>query len=125
MKSTTLRRLDGYRTLLDEAMQSLEHSDRTAVCFVISRISPCAKSARRWAQAKTRLRNASAAPSSPCGNFLETQSSSERQRARGLISANAIQAAPFGLAATFATGAVLAAGTLSSSTAIPSLKLLL
>jgi len=56
--------------LLDEAMQSLEHSDRTAVLLRYFENKSLARS-RRGAGLERRRgsENGSAAPSSPCENF--------------------------------------------------------
>jgi RNA polymerase sigma factor (sigma-70 family) len=109
--------------LLDEAMQSLEDSDRTAVLLRYFEN----KSLREVGEALGASEDAaqkrvSRAVESMRGFFSKRKISVSASGLVALISANAIQAAPGGLAATLATSTVLAAGTLSSSTAIPIAK---
>jgi len=109
--------------LLDEAMQSLEHSDRTAVLLryfenkSLREVGEALGSSEDAAQKRVRR-----AVDSMREFFSKRKVAVSASGLAALISANAIQAAPCGLAATFATGTVLAAGTLSSSTAIPIAK---
>src|SRR5205814_392737 len=109
--------------LLDEAMQSLEDSDRTAVLLRYFEN----KSLREVGEALGASEDAaqkrvSRAVESMREFFSKRKVAVSASGLAALVSANAIQAAPGGLAATLATSTVLAAGTLSSSTAIPIAK---
>jgi RNA polymerase sigma factor (sigma-70 family) len=106
--------------LLDEAMQSLDDSDRTAILLRFFEN----KSLREVGDA---LGSSEDAAQKRVGRAVESlrEFFSKRKVAMtaggltALISANAVQAAPSGLAAALGTGTVLAASALSSSTAVP------
>ena len=109
--------------LLDEAMQSLAESDRTAVLLRFFEN----KSLREVGEALGASEDAAQKRVSRALNSMREFFSKRKVAVSvtglaGLISANAIQAAPSGLAATLAAGSALAAGTIASSTLIPIAK---
>ena len=105
--------------LLDEAMQSLDESDRTAILLRYFEN----KSLREVGEALGASEDAAQKRVSRAVERLR-ESLSKRKVTVGasglaaLVSANAIQAAPSGLAAAVATGAVMASTTITSSVAI-------
>ena len=109
--------------LLDEAMQSLADSERTALLLRFFEN----KSLREVGEALGASEDAaqkrvSRALDSMREFFSKRKLAVSVTGLAALISANAIQAAPSGLAATLAAGSALAAGTISSSTLIPIAK---
>jgi RNA polymerase sigma factor (sigma-70 family) len=105
--------------LLDEAMQSLEDGDRTAILLryfenkslrevgeALGTNEDAAQ--KRVSRAVDRLRD----------SFSKHKVSVGASGLVALVSANAVQAAPAGLAVGVATGAVLASTTISTSTAV-------
>jgi RNA polymerase sigma factor (sigma-70 family) len=105
--------------LLDEAMQSLEDADRTALLLryfenkslreVGQAIGASEDAAqKRVSRAVDRLREF----------FSKHKVSVGASGLVALVSANAVQAAPAGLAAVVATGAAMASTTISTSTAV-------
>ena len=105
--------------LLDEAMQSLDDADRTAILLryfenkslqEVGQALGASEDAaqKRVSRALERLR----------GVLSKRKIAVGASGLAALVSANAIQAAPCGLAGTVATGALLASTTLSASTSL-------
>jgi RNA polymerase sigma factor (sigma-70 family) len=106
--------------LLDEAMESLEDSDRTAILLrffenkSLREVGAALGSSEDAAQKRVSRAVESLREFFSVRNVAMTAGGLTT-----LISANAIQAAPAGLAAALGAGTVLAASTLSTSTAVP------
>ncbi len=122
--NATGSRLDANRAAARRC-HGLRSTKPTAARFscVILKTKACAKSAKPWACPKTPPKNVSVGLSTDCANsFSKRKVTVGASGLAVLISANAVQSAPIGLAVTISAAAVLAGTTVSTSTVITATK---